>query len=215
MTTQLELSVVRIYSNSKQVVGAGFLVSQKYIFTCAHVVAVAFGIARNTVEMPDVEICVDFPIVAPKQLVKAKVVFWRPVNPGEFAEDIAGLELENSPPEAAQPARLVTSEDFWGHPFRVLGFPKDRPDGRWGADGELRAEIANGWVQLQGVTQQGYALEPGFSGTPIWDEKLEGVVGMAVAADLNRPETKAGFMIPVKVLCEAWFELDFLNGKDS
>jgi hypothetical protein len=206
MTTQLKLSVVRIYSNSSQVVGAGFLVSQKYILTCAHVVADALGLSRSIVEMPDVEISIDFPMLAAKKLFKAKVVFWRPVNPSEFAEDIAGLELENSPPEAAQPARLITSEDFWGHPFQVLGFPAKQSNGVW-ASGELRAGISNGWVQLEDVKQAGYRLEPGFSGAPIWDEKLEGVVGMAVAADLNRPETKAGFMIPVKVLCEAWSEL--------
>jgi hypothetical protein len=206
MTTQLELCVVRIYSTSDTVVGAGFLVSQKYILTCAHVVAYALGIARKTVEMPDVEICVDFPMLAAKQLFKAKVVFWRPVNPDQFVEDIAGLELDNSPPEAAQPARLITSEDFWGHPFQVLGFPAKQSNGAW-ASGELRAGIGNGWVQIEDVKQAGYRLEPGFSGAPIWDEKLEGVVGMAVAADSNRPETKAGFMIPIKVLCEAWSEL--------
>ncbi len=76
MSTPIELSVVRIYSNSDRVVGAGFLVSQKYIFTCAHVVAEALGIARNTVEMPDVEISIDFPMLAAKQFFKAKVVFW-------------------------------------------------------------------------------------------------------------------------------------------
>jgi hypothetical protein len=145
-------------------------------------------------------------MLAAKQLFKAKVVFWRPVNPDQFVEDIAGLELDNSPPEAAQPARLITSEDFWGHPFQVLGFPTKQSNGVW-ASGELRAGISNGWVQIEDVKQAGYRLEPGFSGAPIWDEKLEGVVGMAVAADINRPETKAGFMIPVKVLCEAWSEL--------
>jgi V8-like Glu-specific endopeptidase len=207
MTTRLELSIVRIYSNNGKVVGAGFLVSPKRILTCAHVVADALAIARDTIDMPNAEVSLDFPIVASKQFFKARVVFWRPVNPGEFAEDIAGLELENSPLEAAQPALLVTSEDLWGHPFRVLGFPKDKPDGRWAADGELRGEIANGWVQLQGVTQQGYALEPGFSGAPIWDEKLEGVVGMAVSADLTRPESKTGFMISTRMLVTEWSEL--------
>ncbi len=206
MTTQLELSVVRIYSNNDRVIGAGFLVSQKYILTCAHVVADALGMQRKTIEMPDAEVSLDFPLLAPKQLFKAKVVFWQPVNPEQFAEDIAGLELESFPPETAKPAQLMTSENLWGHSFRVLGFPAKQSNGAW-ASGELRAGIGNGWVQLEDVKQQGYALEPGFSGAPIWDEKLEGVVGMAVAADINRPETKAGFMIPVKVLCEAWSEL--------
>ena len=85
MAIPLESSVVRIYSNSGKVVGAGFLVSQKYILTCAHVVADALGIARNTAEMPNAEIRLDFPLLAAKQLFTAKIVFWRPVNPGEFA----------------------------------------------------------------------------------------------------------------------------------
>ncbi|MBP5977948.1 trypsin-like peptidase domain-containing protein [Brasilonema sp. CT11] len=189
MTTPLESSVVRIYSNSGKVVGAGFLVSQKHILTCAHVVAYALGLARNIVEKPEQAVSLDFPIVAAKQLYKARVIFWRPINPDEFAEDIAGLELEDSPPEAAKPAQLVTSEDLWGHRFRVLGFPAGKSDGAW-ADGELRAGIGNGWVQLEGVKQQGYALEPGFSGAPIWDEQLQGVAGMAVTVEMNRPDAK-------------------------
>ena len=110
MTSTLELSVVRIYSNSGKVVGAGFLVSQKYIFTCAHVVAHALGIARNTAETPNAQGRLDFPLLAAKQFFTAKVIFWRPVNLDEFAEDIAGLELETSPPNAVQPVRLVSSE---------------------------------------------------------------------------------------------------------
>ncbi len=206
MTTLLESSVVRIYSNGGKVVGAGFLVSPKYILTCAHVVADALGLARAIVEQPEQAVSLDFPIVAAKQFFKARVVFWRPIHPDEFAEDIAGLELETSPPDAAKPAQLVTSEDLWGHPFRVLGFPLKQPNGAW-ASGELRAGIGNRWVQLEDVKQQGYALQPGFSGAPIWDEKLVGIAGMAVAAEINRPDAKAAFMIPTKVLCEVWSEL--------
>jgi hypothetical protein len=206
MTRPLERSVVRIYSNEGKVIGAGFLVSQKHILTCAHVVADALGLPRKTAEMPDAEISLDFPILAAKQLFKARVVFWRPVNPDEFVEDIAGLELESSPPEAAQPARLITLDNLWRHPFKVLGFPEGKPNGVW-ADGELRAGLANGWVQLEGVRETGYRLENGFSGAPIWDETLQGVAGMAVAAEIHRPDAKAAFMIPTKVLCTAWSEL--------
>lgn len=207
MPTPLESSVIRIYSNNSKVVGAGFLVSQKYILTCAHVVADALGIARNTAEMPNAEVRLDFPLLAAKQLFTARIVFWRPVNPNEFAEDIAALELESSPPNTAQPARLVASKELWGHPFRVLGFPKNQPNGVWAA-GEIRAGLANGWVQLEDIKQQGYALEPGFSGAPIWDEQLQGVAGMAVAAEMERAAAKVAFIIPTQVLIAAWPDLD-------
>ena len=45
-------------------------------------------------------------------------------------------------------------------------------------------------------------MEPGFSGGPVWDERLDAVVGMAVEADA-RPEVKAAFILPVDVLGNA------------
>ncbi|MBW4685317.1 MAG: trypsin-like peptidase domain-containing protein [Komarekiella atlantica HA4396-MV6] len=202
MTAPLELSVVRIYSNSGKVIGAGFL-SQKYILTCAHVIADALGLPRKTTQMPDAEITVDFPLVAAKQLLKAKVVFWLPVNPDVEVEDIAGLELKHYPLDQALLAPLITSDDWAGHPLRVLGFPAGQPDGVW-ATGVLRGRTAKGWVQLEDVKQPGYRLEPGFSGAPIWDSELQGIAGIAVAVDINRPEAKVGFMIPTQVLVNAW-----------
>jgi KaiC/GvpD/RAD55 family RecA-like ATPase len=206
MAVPLEPSVVRIYSKSGKVVGAGFLVSSKHVLTCAHVVTDALGIPRTTQEQPDGVINLDFPLLAAKQLLAAKVIFWRPVNPNEAFEDIAGLELENSLPDTAQPAQLVTSEDLWGHPFRVLGFPAGQPNGV-SASGVLRGRSANGWVQLEDVKQPGYRLEPGFSGAPVWDEELRGVAGMAVAAEMNRADVKAAFIIPTSILVSGWSDL--------
>ncbi len=42
---------MRIYSNKGNVSGAGFLVSEKQILSCAHVVADALRIKRITTEM--------------------------------------------------------------------------------------------------------------------------------------------------------------------
>jgi formylglycine-generating enzyme required for sulfatase activity len=206
MAVPLESSVVRIYSKSGKVIGAGFLVSSKYILTCAHVVTDALGISRTTQEQPDGVMNLDFPLLAAKQLFAAKVIFWQPVNPNQESEDIAGLELETALPDTAQPAQLVTSEDLWGHRFRVLGFPTGQPNGV-SASGVLRGRIANGWVQVEDVKQPGYRLEPGFSGAPVWDEELKGVAGMAVAAEINRVDVKAAFIIPTSILVSAWSDL--------
>lgn len=203
MAAPLESSVVRIYSKSGKVIGAGFLVSSRHVLTCAHVVTDALGISRTTQEQPDGVINLDFPLLAAKQLLGAKVIFWQPVNPNEVFEDIAGLELETAHPKTAHPSQLVTSEDLWGHPFRVLGFPAGQPNGV-SASGVLRGRIANGWVQLEDVKQPGYRLEPGFSGAPVWDEELQGVAGMAVAAEMNRADVKAAFIIPTSILVSAW-----------
>ena len=203
MASQLESSVVRIYANSGKVIGAGFLVSPQQVLTCAHVVAFALGIRADSTEMPSAEVSLDFPRVAPGRKLKAKVIFWLPVNPQESVEDIAALELTSPLPEAVRPSRLVTAEDLWGHGFRVLGFPEGKSNGAW-ASGTFRGGIANGWVQLEDIKQSGYRLEEGFSGAPVWDEELQGVAGMAVAAEKQRVEAKAAFIIPASILVSAW-----------
>jgi WD40 repeat protein len=54
------------------------------------------------------------------------------------------------------------------------------------------------------VKETGYRLEEGFSGAPVWDERLEGVAGMAVAAEKKRTEAKAAFIIPTSLLDRVW-----------
>jgi hypothetical protein len=199
-------SITRIFLANGAVVGAGLLVSPQYVLTCAHVVAAALLVPSNIPEAPTGSIDLDFPLIAAGQKIKAEVSFWRPVNPSATQEDIAGLKLEGELPHAAQPVRLVTAQDFWEHPLRVFGFPSGHNDGVW-ATGVLREELGNGWVQMEAVNVPGYRVEPGFSGAPVWDEKLLGVVGMAVAAEKQRENVKAAFMIPTKVLSQAWSEV--------
>ncbi|MBR8835877.1 MAG: trypsin-like peptidase domain-containing protein [Stigonema ocellatum SAG 48.90 = DSM 106950] len=204
--TAFKASITRISHRNGVVVGAGFLVSPQCVITCAHVVTEALGIPQNTTQAPTSSINLDFPLIAAGQKIQAQVVFWQPVNPSEVGEDIAVLKLEHEPPDTVQPVRLVTAEDWWEHPLRVFGFPSGHNDGVW-ATGVLRGEQGNGWVQMEAVNVPGYQVEPGFSGAPVWDEKLAGVVGMAVAAERQRENVKAAFMIPTKVLCQAWSEL--------
>jgi TIR domain/Trypsin-like peptidase domain/Effector-associated domain 9 len=201
-------AIARIYHSNRAIVGAGFLVSDRYLLTCAHVVTAALGIPTETVEMPTTALELDFPLIASGQKVKAKVVFWQSVNPSQAGEDIAGLELEEAL-TAGQPVRLVESEELWNHPFQIFGFPSKRDEGIW-ASGVIRDRLANGWVQIEDIKAQGQAVQPGFSGAPIWDEELQGVVGMAVVADKKRDETKTAFMIPSTVLAAAWSELGLL-----
>lgn len=209
MLEPLERAVVRIYSRRGEVVvGAGFLAFQKYILTCTHVIADALGVERTATEMPTDEVILDFPRVAPKQRLKARIVFWQPVDPSreKEEEDIAGLELIGSLPDEVKPAPLVAGGGFSEHEFKAFGFPVGNHNGTW-AYGVLRGRTANGRIQIEDVKQPGYRLEPGFSGTPVWDKKLEGVVGIAVSADPKRPEAKVAFIIPTDILIKAWDQL--------
>jgi hypothetical protein len=99
-------------------------------------------------------------------------VLWRPPR-ADGGDDIAGLELDGDPPPGAHTAPLAQVEDLWGHSFRVFGFPRGQDTGVW-ATGRLLGRQATNWVQIEGVKETGFAVEPGFSGTPVWDTQDSG-----------------------------------------
>ena len=212
-------SITRIYHANGAVVGAGFLVSNRYVLTCAHVITQALSIPENTSSAPSDLVDVDFPLIAPGQKIKVRVIFWKAVRDFSAtstvdAEDIAGLELQGELPSGVEPVRLLTADDLYEHPMRVFGFPRGHNGGVW-ADGVLQGEQASKWVQMEAVKVPGYEVEPGFSGAPVWDEALVGVVGMAVAVEKQREGVKSAFMIPTKVLSEAWSVINPLPSSTS
>jgi tetratricopeptide (TPR) repeat protein len=200
-------AIVRIFTCKGTVVGTGFLVCENYIVTCAHVIAQALGIKQDVKTRPNEDILLDFPLINPEIQLTANVVLWRPVpSAGEASvagkEDIAILKLNNSPPANLKPVKLFVETNLRGDEFLTFGFPVNHDDGLE-AGGKLGGKQAAGWVQIEGG-EVGTRLERGFSGAPIWDEKLKGIVGMAVAADDSRKEAKIGFMIPVEEIVRVW-----------
>ncbi len=207
MQESVDLSLVRFRTADGYVVGAGFLVGERHILTCAHVVAGALGLADDTPEKPQAPVSLDFPRVAPRQLLTARVVLWRPPR-ADGGDDIAGLELDGNPPHGAQAAPLAQVEDLWEHSFRAFGFPRGQDTGVW-ATGRLLGRQVTNWVQIEDVKETGFSVEPGFSGTPVWDSQVEAVVGMVVAAE-KRMNLKTAFAIPVDVLARSWPLLESL-----
>ena len=66
---------------------------------------------------------------------------------------------------------------------------------------------------MEGTGQQGYRVEGGFSGAPIWDNEEKAVVGMAVAEDTNE-QRRVAFFLPTQALFSAWTELSSLVNAD-
>lgn len=198
---ELEAAVARIRSASGAVVGCGFLVDPMHVVTCAHVVSDALG-------HPDVEVLgsatidVEFPLLATSPGARASVVRWDPATADDRG-DVAVLRLLDAPPVGLVPARLLGADDLWGHTFRAYGFPRRHDHGVWAA-GVLRGRQAAGWIQMEGGP--GYAVEPGFSGSAVWDDELAGVVGMTVAAD-SAADTRASYLIPTAALVSTWPDL--------
>ena len=201
--TQLEASLIRIFSSRVQdaVVGAGFLISPDTVLTCAHVVTAALDLPDETAEMPTDPVLLDFPIVQANEMLTAHACFWEPVAPNGGG-DICVLQLEKRPPDGVKVARLVVAEDLWGHEFRAIGFPDYHPDGA-SISGKLKGRRATGRVQIEDVKEQGFRVQPGFSGGAVWDEQLDGVAGMIVEAEKDTI-SKVGYIIPADVLIKAY-----------
>jgi Trypsin-like peptidase domain len=101
------------------VIGTGFLVGERHILTCEHLVAGALGLADDTPEKPQAQVSLDVPRVALGQLLTARVVLWRPPL-RDGGDDIAGLELLDDPPHPAQAAPLAQVEDLLDRSFRAF-----------------------------------------------------------------------------------------------
>ncbi|MGV9271214.1 nSTAND1 domain-containing NTPase [Kitasatospora sp. NPDC003701] len=206
----LDAAVLRVHDALSRPVGAGFLVAPDLALTCAHVVSAA--LAGQGVE-PGVGswVFVDLPLLTgpsrpsgPDQPavvgVMAVVEHWVPPTP-ERGGDVAVLRLA-APPAGARPVRPVESrsEDVWDHPVRVFGFPVGRSDGVWHS-GVLRDRQGGGLLQVDPVSE-GYRVSGGFSGGPVWDDRLGGVVGMVAMAEARDPSVS--YLIPTDGLIAAW-----------
>jgi S1-C subfamily serine protease len=190
MSHQLHNSLVRILTADGDPVGVGFLAADNLILTCAHVIAQASGQDEN--------INLDLPMLAPGETFSGRILYQ------DAEEDIACVEISDLP-QNAQPAPLIKADDLWGHAFRAFGFPAGFENGVW-ASGRILDLEATGWLQIEDIKNTGYFVQPGFSGGPVWDERLGGVIGMTVAAD-TRAGIRSAFILPVEKLLNAWAPL--------
>ncbi|MGC9538457.1 trypsin-like peptidase domain-containing protein [Streptomyces sp. UG1] len=200
----LDGAVLRIRDEWGAPVGAGFLVTGEMAFTCAHVVTTALGAPQGRPRRT-ARIRVDLPLGGGSASVSARVEEW------SDDRDIAILRLEEPLP-GARPVRLVRADEVWHHPIAAFGFPAGRDNGVWHS-GRLLGRQGDGWIQTEMTSLSGYRIAPGFSGGPVWDEQLAGVVGMVVVAEAKDPA--AAFLIPVDQLLDPWPELARLAVPES
>jgi len=162
-----EACITRLFTIDKNgIAGTGFLVSEKYAITCAHVVAKALRIPENDCNKPDGKLYLGVP--HHRLEIEAEVEIWHPVLPNfkEGYSDIAILKLLNKLPSCIQPM-VISEQNFREHPFRTYGFPT----------GFDRSSLAQGKIvgnplgdRVEVECEQDKCIEPGFSGAPIWDE---------------------------------------------
>ncbi|MFC7978914.1 trypsin-like peptidase domain-containing protein [Streptomyces cinereoruber] len=216
----LDKALLRIRDGRGEAVGMGFLVSDTVALTCAHVVTAALGAPADTLPA-GARVSVDLPLVPAAPSSAADVELWLPPRASggvrSGVADVAVLRLA-APLPGAGPVRLVDvdaladesddkrADKWWGNRVRAFGLPVGRPGGVWHA-GVLRGRQGDGWVQAD-LAGNGYAVSRGFSGGPVWDDRLAGVVGMVVVAESGQPAVS--YLIPTSGLVTAWPELGSL-----
>ncbi|MFE0253996.1 trypsin-like peptidase domain-containing protein [Streptomyces sp. NPDC059010] len=198
---RLAPAVARVLDADGKVVGAGFLIAPDTVCTCAHVVARARGPERAAAEGGTVT--VDFPLLRDtphaRRTYQVHVSAWEPVA-DDGSGDIALLRLPEELPQVVRPVPLVSGSEMWGHRFRVLGFPAGSDHGQW-AQGRVRDRVGAGWVALSEEYDRLRRITRGFSGSPVWDEELGGVIGMVVATARGASEDTA-YLVPSAALVE-------------
>lgn len=206
-----------------RIYGAGFLVGEKYLLTCAHVVCAAQGLEPCPSDMPEARLSFSFPglSVPADNALQARVVRWIP----DSNLDIALLEVTTDLPKGLTSFQLIESEEISGHGYHTFGFPTGYSNGT-NSYGIIRDRITNGLVQFEDHNPSGYPVKRGYSGAPLWDSEFGGVVGMVAAIDANE-SAKIGYFVPsstIVALCpeirlrqtvSAEHVVRFVNRKDE
>ncbi|MCQ8773507.1 tetratricopeptide repeat protein [Streptomyces telluris] len=189
-------------SPAEDPVGAGLLVTPRHVLTCAHVVR-----PGPAPEVPGAPVFVTFQYAGAHDPVPATVVpgGWHPAGGAETG-DVAVLELAGPPPAGAGPAPLRTTDPgTWDHRFRAYGYPKERSRQGVPVRGEIIGHAGSEWLQVEANPHGGWALEQGFSGSPVWDMTSRGVVGMLVARDsVKKADRRTAYAIRVETLVRYW-----------
>jgi hypothetical protein len=164
----LRRSVVRFRGPSGRVAGTGFVVGDRLVVTCAHVVAVD--------DMPPGEpVSVEVPQAAAAALpARVDSACWRDPD----REDVAFLRCDRPLPESIEPLPLGAAEGAQGHKVASFGFPENAPaDGHYGygwAGDEVRGNSGARLIQVTDCSE----ITEGFSGGPVLDEITGLVIGM-------------------------------------
>ncbi|MFF8645355.1 trypsin-like peptidase domain-containing protein [Streptomyces sp. NPDC015345] len=194
-------SVVQVLAADGEVAGAGFLVGESVVVTCAHVVRAAGQGPGGRVELA-------FPHLpsAPRVWGEVPAEQWRKPE----AEDIAFVEL-SSVPTGVRALPLGSGAGCQGHRVSSFGFPAQAPPGGhfgFGTVGDLLPD-STGTGELLQLTGAN-SLTTGFSGGPVVDGATGLVIGMVTAIttpDAHLRGTGIAYATPVDVLRQVRPEL--------
>jgi WD40 repeat protein len=218
MPSNREAFTVRILrSGSAAPAGVGFVVDERHIVTCAHVVNTALARDQRAQDKPapGARVGVDFPMLAyaaDAPTRSCRVMAWvPPPTAGVSGGDVAGLVLVGEGlPSGAGFARLAERASRDETALNVFGYPDNPPrqeHGAWSAV-HLRGAVGAGLIQLDSDSESAIRAQPGYSGSPIVAKgnTTDEVLGMLAVASRDDGGRDA-YGIPVAALAEAWLDV--------
>ncbi|MEV4334155.1 trypsin-like peptidase domain-containing protein [Streptomyces sp. NPDC049597] len=190
--------MAQVLGQGGQVAGAGFLVAERLLVTCAHVVQAAGSGPGGRVQLI-------FPQVDGAPQVEGHVLdepWHSPEN-----EDVAIVRLSRASADMIV-LPLGSAEGCRGHQVRSFGFPAQAPPGGhfgFGVCGDLLGGTESRGMRLQLTSAND--LTTGFSGGPVLDEVTGLVIGMLT--EITSPDERErgqgiAYVTPTQVLREIW-----------
>jgi hypothetical protein len=191
-----ERAIARIYDRDGIVIGTGFLVAPGYVLTCAHVVLSAMGLQteedyRKHQTPPQEPLALNFHLLDPLQKLEAQVVTWLPYD--RETNDVAALRLLTPLPEPLTPVPLASVSWLEAQTDRhsVYGFAEGNEGGGCTDAYRPKNSVAGGRLQLCKFGDEAdETIQPGYSGAPVWNERLKCVIGMIATAKISKDGSK-------------------------
>jgi len=196
-------------------VGMGFLVGERLILTCAHVVESAIGRKKPQEQMPGDPVSIEFPFL--HQEGKATVSQWRhcKVSPSLEREgaaattDLALLTLVGDPPPDAYPITLVKNRSGEGLSCKCYGTPDPKVSEDWvyGQVGEVHPGGYRDFRPPGGdnsVLGNTFFVSEGFSGSPVYFQDDPHLAWGMVTMIKKRGGSRIAYLVPAHTLIEVF-----------
>jgi hypothetical protein len=202
MASDLPLDLqIAILGADMNPVGSGLMIDHAHILTCTHVLRMAANV-KDEVAPPPSEVQVltlpwkgDPPATA--RLVPGAWKATRVVAGDNGIRDLALLELTAPTGSIRSPWGLYPGANVPKAALTLFAFPEGQPAGVR-SDIILKGVVGDSWWQADNTPAAQYKMQPGFSGSPIFEPSIERVLGLLAEAD--RGAARVGFLIPGSVL---------------
>jgi hypothetical protein len=185
-------------------VGSAVVLDDRHVITCTHVAAQATTGDKDADPHADIEIKLHTipwsggdPITA--RLLPSACRPKASVRGDRGVRDLAVLELAHPLSGWTVPCEIYPGASVPRQEITLFAFPEAHPDG-------IRSNIvmigglADHWIQIDAAPNAQYRVQPGFSGSPLFDPDTSAVRGIVAAADLG--EGRTGFLIPGRAILE-------------